>query len=293
MQEVARHLGMTLSAISKIEKGYRRLDSDQISRLADFLDCQHDKFLVIEGRSPEDVVDRWRREQEKRCRHNEQSGLKRLGSAIRALRKSRKLSLVEVASASDMTLSVYHRIEVGQRKVTDDELSAIAKALGTTPEALDQLAEEGVGAEARDRIPPSAATQGARGEPLRATVRDLPVFGQVADGGLTQVDWAAPTGTVAAPPGLEDAPDAYVLRMTARRLGAALPVRSLLYACPGEPLAHGDLAVVYAEDGKALPVRVRENDDGVLEGVAENPAAAVVLGDDGIKAHRVVFIGLP
>lgn len=40
MQELADHLGVSLSAISKIEKGYRRVDQEQLVRVAEFLDCR-------------------------------------------------------------------------------------------------------------------------------------------------------------------------------------------------------------------------------------------------------------
>ena len=39
MQELADHLGVSLSAISKIEKGYRRIDQEQLVRVAELLDC--------------------------------------------------------------------------------------------------------------------------------------------------------------------------------------------------------------------------------------------------------------
>ena len=39
MQELADHLSVSLSAISKIEKGYRRVDQEQLVRVAEFLDC--------------------------------------------------------------------------------------------------------------------------------------------------------------------------------------------------------------------------------------------------------------
>ena len=39
MQELADFLGVSLSAVSKIEKGYRRIDQEQLVRIAEFLDC--------------------------------------------------------------------------------------------------------------------------------------------------------------------------------------------------------------------------------------------------------------
>lgn len=36
MQELADFLGVSLSAVSKIEKGYRRIDQEQLVRIAEF-----------------------------------------------------------------------------------------------------------------------------------------------------------------------------------------------------------------------------------------------------------------
>ena len=51
MQELADHLGVSLSAISKIEKGYRRVDQEQLVRVAEFLDCPLQELFVNEQNS--------------------------------------------------------------------------------------------------------------------------------------------------------------------------------------------------------------------------------------------------
>lgn len=136
MQELADHLGVSLSAISKIEKGYRRVDQEQLVRVAEFLDCPLQELFVNEQNSQQEIVQAWRREQERRNKINEKTGLKTLGAGLRQIRNEKNLTLIEVAESSDMTLSVYHRIEMGQREVSDKEFKNIAKALGITPEEL-------------------------------------------------------------------------------------------------------------------------------------------------------------
>ena len=136
MQELAAHLGVSLSAISKIEKGYRRVDQEQLVRVAEFLDCPLQELFVNEQNSQQEIVQAWRREQERRNKINEKTGLKTLGAGLRQIRNEKNLTLIEVAESSDMTLSVYHRIEMGQREVSDKEFKNIAKALGITPEEL-------------------------------------------------------------------------------------------------------------------------------------------------------------
>ena len=73
MQELADHLSVSLSAISKIEKGYRRVDQEQLVRVAEFLDCPLQDLFVNEQNSQQEVVQSWRREQERRNKINEKA----------------------------------------------------------------------------------------------------------------------------------------------------------------------------------------------------------------------------
>ncbi len=139
MQELADHLGVSLSAISKIEKGYRRLNQEQLIQVAELIDCSLQDLYVNEQNSQQDVVQAWKREQERRCKINQNAGLKTLGAGLRHIRTDKGLTLIEVAESADMTLSVYHRIEMGQREVSDKEYQNIAKAFSMP---LDKLKAE-------------------------------------------------------------------------------------------------------------------------------------------------------
>ena len=142
MQELADHLNVSLSAISKIEKGYRRVDQEQLVKFAEFLDCPIQNLFVNEHSSQKEVVLAWRREQERRNKLNERNGLKTLGAGLRQIRNEKNLTLVEVAENSDMTLSVYHRIEMGQREVSEKEMKNIAKALKMPVDELKEQIKE-------------------------------------------------------------------------------------------------------------------------------------------------------
>ena len=106
---------------------------------AEVLDCSLQDLYVNEQNSQHDVVMAWKKEQERRQEINKSSGLKVLGAALRYIRNDKSLTLIEVAENADMTLSVYHRIEMGQREVSDKEYKSIAKALGME---VDTLKEE-------------------------------------------------------------------------------------------------------------------------------------------------------
>ena len=96
MQELADFLGVSLSAVSKIEKGYRRIDQEQLVRIAEFLDCPLQEIFVNEASSQPDVVQAWRREQERRNRVNERCGLKMLGAGLRYIRGQKNLTLADL-----------------------------------------------------------------------------------------------------------------------------------------------------------------------------------------------------
>ena len=134
MKEIAGILGVSLSAISKIEKGYRRIDENQLAKIASFLNCPKESIFVYESTSQPEVLQAWEKEQERRKQINEKSGLKTLGAGLRYLRGGKMLTLQDVAQGAGLTLSVYHRIEMGQREVTEDQFVRIAHALGFDPE---------------------------------------------------------------------------------------------------------------------------------------------------------------
>jgi transcriptional regulator with XRE-family HTH domain len=75
---------------------------------------------------------------------------------IRGLRTARGWSLDELAAASLLSPSTLSRIETGHRRVALDQLTAIARALGTT---LDQLVES----DADDDVVIRPHRDGARG----------------------------------------------------------------------------------------------------------------------------------
>ncbi len=136
MKEIASILGVSLSAVSKIEKGYRRIDENQLMKISRFLNCPKESIFVYEKTSQPEVLQAWEKEKERRKQINEKSGLKTLGAGLRYLRGDKMLTLHDVAKGAGLTLSVYHRIEMGQREVTEDQFKKIAHALGFDPEGL-------------------------------------------------------------------------------------------------------------------------------------------------------------
>ncbi len=304
MQELADHLGVSLSAISKIEKGYRRLNQEQLIQVAELIDCSLQDLYVNEQNSQQDIVQAWKREQERRCKINQNAGLKTLGAGLRHIRTDRGLTLIEVAESADMTLSVYHRIEMGQREVSDKEYQNIAKALSLTVDKLKaevkRLDAEGIlddiiehndmrykllnNSRYANVTSPSAA------EPEYAM---LPVYGMSNANGDIVVDRTSCQKEVVCPVQLQTKPDAYAVNLCTRRLGSLLPSRAILFIDPSEIVSSGDIALYYTDENVAKLISVREDENGQLYGLRWNPDERTnFTNSDLTKIHKVVAINL-
>ncbi len=301
MQELADHLNVSLSAISKIEKGYRRVDQEQLVRVAEFLDCPLQELFVNEQNSQQEIVQAWRREQERRNKINEKSGLKTLGAGLRQIRNEKNLTLIEVAESADMTLSVYHRIEMGQREVSDKEMKNIAKALKMPVDDLKKqikdLSETGLLEEIIQRNDAKykllSTPRGAIASFSSAMTDQISVYGVSGRDGNIFIDLEEETKKVPCPVSLQNKRDAYALNLCTRRLGNLLPSRSVLFIDPQEPVSVGDIAVYYLSESEVSVLSVREDDSGQMYGIRWNPEEKIIFtNDDMQKLQRVVFISL-
>jgi transcriptional regulator with XRE-family HTH domain len=303
MQDLADKLGISLSAISKIEKGYRRLNQEQLIQVAEVLDCSLQDLYVNEQNSQQEVVMAWRKEQERRQEINKSSGLKVLGAALRYIRNDKSLTLIEVAESSDMTLSVYHRIEMGQREVSDKEYKNIAKSLGFEVEDLKaeikKLDEAGaleeiiIHNDTKYKINnlPRIANDHSNYVDLEAL--KVPVFGVSGANGSIIVDKTAVAKEAVKPANLHDKRDVYGVSLCTRRLGSILSNRAVMFVAPTEVASVGDIALFYKNEDEAFVVSVREDEAGQLYGLMWNPEERIYFNhDDFNKIHKVVDIAL-
>lgn len=303
MQELADHLSVSLSAISKIEKGYRRVDQEQLVRVAEFLDCPLQELFVNEQNSQQEIVQAWRREQERRNKINEKTGLKTLGAGLRQIRNEKNLTLIEVAENSDMTLSVYHRIEMGQREVSDKEMKNISKALNSSveelKEAIKALEDKGMLEEIIQRndakykllsTPRGAISAFGASNPDGLKIS---VYGTSGKDGDIIVDLNQETKKVQRPANLYGKKDAYAVNLCSRRLGSLLPTRSVLLIDPQEVVSFGDIALYYTSECEAKVLSIREDENGALYGLRWNPDDRIEIGNNDLnKVHKVVAIYL-
>ena len=82
MTELARRANLSLSAVSKIEKGVRRLNQKQLLNVCTILGCKLSDIFIHESDS---VAQNWQNEIKRRLNDNEDSGLKIFGSGLPCL----------------------------------------------------------------------------------------------------------------------------------------------------------------------------------------------------------------
>ena len=275
MIELADLLGLTISALSKIEKGYRRLNEEQLQKVAEFLDCPYETLFVADGSSQPEVVKAWQDEQKARRQKNVGGGLRTLGAGLRYIRGQKKMSLMAIAKGAKLTLSVYHRIEMGQREVDEKTFENIARALGMSNEdlqlkiyeldsegALDELknntGKRGIGLfkGGYNDLPMSRLMMRA-GDAREVTV---PITASLQADGKILSHSDAPVGAVLCPSTLAGDPDLYAIRLPGGDTSALLPSSSVLVVSPTMPIRSMDWVIFNQDDknGFAHVLRVEE-----------------------------------
>lgn len=303
MQDLADKLGISLSAISKIEKGYRRLNQDQLIQVAEVLDCSLQDLFVNEQNSQQEVVMAWRKEQERRQEINKSSGLKVLGAALRYIRNDKSLTLIEVAENAEMTLSVYHRIEMGQREVSDKEYKNIARALSMEVDALKnevkRLDAEGaleeiiIHNDTKYKINNMSRIISEHSSYIDIDALKIPVYGVSGANGSIVVERNNPTKEAIKPASLYEKRDIYGVSLCTRRLGSILSNRAVMFVAPSEVASVGDIALYYKTENQVFVVSVREDEAGQLYGLMWNPEERIYFSNDDFKnIHKVVDIAL-
>ena len=296
MKSLADELGVSLSAVSKIEKGYRAINEQQLQRIVTFLDCPKESVFVYETTSQPEVVHSWKKEQERRKQINETSGLKTLGAGLRYLRGQKRLTLQDVARGARMTLSVYHRIEMGQREVDETQLQRIAHALGLSTEALQMQVYEldmagALKAFKKGDKPGIFHSKGGYNDlPMNEKLLYTPkiaLVGQEDGQGTLIVDADHPVDMLEAE--FLHIPALYALVVSARRL--SLPgKRVMLFVDKSVTPAVGDVAVVAVSDKQVEVGYLRQEGEAFyLENCATNTPYDV--SPEQLKtAHKVTYI---
>ena len=229
-----------------------------------------------------------------------------MGAGLRQIRNEKNLTLIEVAESADMTLSVYHRIEMGQREVSDKEFKNISKALDMAPEQLKEeiksLEDKGMLEEIIQRndakykllsTPRGAISAFSNAVSNSQENLKISVYGVAGKDGNIIVDFDEETKKVQRPVKLFNKKDAYAVNLCTRRLGTLLPTRSILFVDPQDVVSVGDIALYFENEKEAKLLSIREDENGQLYGLRWNPDERIEIGNDELsKIHKIVAIDL-
>ncbi len=310
MTELARRAGLSLSAVSKIEKGVRRLNQKQLLNICNILGCKLSDIFIKES---DDVAEQWQTEIKRRLNDNEDGGLKIFGSGLRKIRQQASKTIAQAAKDAGMTLSVYHKIEVGQREIYETEIEPLARSFALGVEDMfNKIATMYKNGELNKQIskvkervksvlepgnPLSSIDMhgGLYGAKLYDSARKklVPVFGTPS--GKAIAFKKSDKTMIVAPMSLEGRNGIYAVMPNSKRLGGFIPEKSYVFADVDAPVAVGDMAVCIDTDFAVMDsettvsaqiVIVRQDSKGKIYGQIAAP-------DEKINAqtmHKVIMV---
>ena len=309
MTELARRANLSLSAVSKIEKGVRRLNQKQLLNICNILGCKLSDVFIKES---DEIAGQWQNEIKRRLKDNEDSGLKIFGSGLRKIRQQSGKTIAQAAADAGMTLSVYHKIEVGQREIYENEIEPLAQSFAYTTETmLDKIADlykagelnkqiNKVKERVRSVLVPDNPHSGIDHSSLygaklydSARKKLVPVFGMPS--GKSIIFKKSDKSMIVAPMPLEGRSGIYAVKPNSKRLGGYIPENSYLFADSDQPANVGDLAVCIDADFNAMGpedvanaqiVSVRTDSRGKIYGQISAPEEKII----GKTMHRIVMI---
>lgn len=310
MTELARRSNLSLSAVSKIEKGVRRLNQKQLLNICNILGCKLSDIFI---KDTDEVATKWQSEIDRRMTDNEDGGLKVFGSGLRKIRQMAGKTIAKAAKDAGMTLSVYHKIEVGQREVYKDEIEPLAKSFAHSVESMfKQIADLYTSGEltknmnkVKERVRAGLisnddtgfgdASGRLYGAKLyeNARKRLIPIFGEPM--GKTIAFTKSDNKMIPVPTSLEGRRSVYAVQPNSKRLGGFIPENAYVFADSKKPATVGDLAVFVDTDFATLTpeTQVTANIAVVRKDTKGNIYGQLVSPDEKITAkamHKVIMI---
>ena len=287
-----------------------RLNQKQLLNICNILGCKLSDIFIKES---DDVAGQWQSEIKRRLNDNEDSGLKIFGSGLRKIRQQSGKTIAQAAKDAGMTLSVYHKIEVGQREIYQNEIEPLAKSFSyTVADMFDKIANMYKSGELNkqiNKVKERVKSVLIPGNPLSgidvhsslygaklydsARKKLVPVFG--APAGKSIAFKKSDKTMIVAPMPLEGRKGIYAIIPNSKRLGGIIPEKSYVFADAETPAVVGDMAVCIDTDFDSLDssdtataqiVSVRQDSKGKIYGQVSSPDEKII----GKTMHKVVMI---
>jgi transcriptional regulator with XRE-family HTH domain len=144
MKDLAEGVGVSISTMSKIEKGVRKASDEQVREIAGKLHVRRDEIVVplARGGKADKKAEAWLTAQRETILQAVQSGAAATAFVMTTLRKRNKLTLREVSAKLDLKLTVYHRVETASRLLRPEELKAAAALYHMKVSDLEEMIEK-------------------------------------------------------------------------------------------------------------------------------------------------------
>ncbi|MDR2268811.1 MAG: helix-turn-helix domain-containing protein [Rickettsiales bacterium] len=314
MTKLAKDANLSLSAMSKIEKGVRRLNQNQLLLLCKILSCKVSDIFIKESDSA--VASTWQSEMQKRLSANESSGLKIFGAGVRYLRKAASITIADAAKKAKITLSVYHKIEVGQRGIFEHEVEPLAKLFDMTGDKMFQKISELYKSgklgkfitkneeKVKSVLVPSMSSAGANfsgalyGAKIYDSVRKklVPVYAEPDEKGQL-VFSRTDEKMITTPVGLEGQESIYAIIPNPKNMGNMFPEHAYLFVDSDAVAGGGDMAVYLSEDFDKLSPDTKTHARIVLVGtdakgklIGRTEAEVLQIKNAASRLHKVMQI---
>ena len=275
------------------------------------MECKLSDIFI---KDTDDVATKWQAEITRRMNDNENNGLKVFGTGLRKIRQQSGKTIAQAAKDAGMTLSVYHKIEVGQREVYKNEIEPLARSFAHSVDSMfDKIATLYKSGEltkqmnkVKERVksvlvPSDSASDldDMRGHLYGAKLYDnarrklVPVFGNPEGKAISFKK--SDTTMIVAPASLEGRRGVYAVVPNSKRLGGFIPEKSYVFVDIKATVKPGDLAVFIDEDFKDLKSEqqttaqiaiVRNDSKGKTYGQIVSPEEKITAK----TMHKVIMI---
>lgn len=267
---------LSITSVSKIEAGERRLTRVQLNDFANALEVMPDEIPLDPERDAEAAAE-WDEVQRGRLTARIQAGWVATGQLITELRTKKGRTLQDLAGALGVSVSIIHRVGRGERSLTLTEEKLVARDLKVSVADFrarrDKIWKAQMAALNRGKLPEEIVPQysrdfvsGVRGaiglgdRGVRRSARvmarggTLPVFGKMERrSGETVFVLDRNDADVERVPAPEWArgEDWFAVRVYSGRMGLLVRPGTLAYVKEGAPVNVGDLVVFVRKGAKA------------------------------------------
>ncbi len=317
MQELCDFLGLSLSLMSKMEKGFRRINPEQMELISEFLDCNMNDLYMNEKDENSEMMEIWKEAIERRKRHNEENGLRVLGAGLRFIRSQFDFTVAQFAKKAGMTSSVYHRIEASEREMYESELAGISRSLGMMPEdfieeiynlyksgVLDKFSENYKAGRGKPHVSPSAKGVIALSKTVfgkniynYSSKKMVALLGEGTADGKLQIDKMA-DAMVFAPFHIKKRKKLYAIKSHPSVTKNILPEHAVYFINKDSRVDEGDLAIIFEkhfeehEKHEAEVVNLKKEGRKLIAESHTNGKKYNVEDLENGRIHKIIFISL-